>query len=64
MSPSAADASARAGVVGSSRKSAVGTKNRLPVTAVEKSRMRSWLPGGFPMNMFVSICSMTSGLRA
>ena len=26
---------------GSSRKSAVGTKNRLPVTAVEKSRIRS-----------------------
>ena len=26
---------------GFSRKSAVGTKNRVPVTAVEKSRMRS-----------------------
>ncbi len=43
--PSAA-ASARAGIVGSSRKSALGTKNSPPVTAVEKSRIRSWLPGG------------------
>jgi hypothetical protein len=49
---------------GSSRKSAVGAKNRLPVTAVEKSRIRSYVPGGLPMNMFVSISSITSGLRA
>jgi hypothetical protein len=41
-----------------------GTKNRLPVTAVEKSRIRSVVPGGLPTNMFVSISSMTSGLRA
>src|SRR5205085_9766436 len=31
---------------GSSRNSALGTKNRLPVSAVEKSRIRSVLPGG------------------
>ena len=29
-----------------SRKPRVGTKNVVPVVAVEKSRMRSWLPGG------------------
>ena len=41
----------------------MGTKNRLPVTAVEKSRIRSVLPGGLPMNILVNICSMTSGVR-
>jgi len=39
------------GADGSSRKSALGTKKRLPVTAVEKSRMRSYSPGGSPANM-------------
>src|SRR5579859_7759689 len=47
---------------GSSRKSADGAKNRLPVTAVEKSRMRSVLPGGSPMNMWSSISSVTLGV--
>jgi len=46
---------------GLSRKSAVGTKNMVPVCAVEKSRMRSVLPGGSPMNMLRNICSVTSG---
>src|SRR6476660_669728 len=48
----------------SSRKSADGAKNRLPVTAVEKSRMRSVLPGGLPINMLTSICSVTPGMAA
>src|SRR5262249_18458096 len=48
---------------GSSRKSTVGEKNSPPVTAVEKSRMRSVLPGGSPRNMLRSICSVTSGVR-
>ncbi len=39
--PIPSDPSSRSGVGGSSRKSAVGTKNRLPVTAVEKSSIRS-----------------------
>ena len=30
-----------------------GRRTGDPVTAVEKSRMRSWLPGGFPMNMLL-----------
>ncbi len=41
----------------------VGTKNIPPVTAVEKSRIRSVLPGGLPMNMLHSICSVTAGVR-
>src|SRR5246127_4633468 len=48
---------------GSSRKSTVGEKNSPPVTAVEKSRMRSVLPGGSPRNMLRSICSVTRGVR-
>src|ERR1700753_4131353 len=48
---------------GSSRKSTVGEKNRPPVTAVEKSRMRSELPGGSPKNMLRSIRSVTCGFR-
>src|ERR1700722_3222383 len=48
---------------GSSRKSTVGEKNSPPVTAVEKSRIRSVLPGGSPRNMLCSICSVTSGVR-
>src|SRR5258708_3465361 len=45
----------------SSSRSAEGTKNRLPVTAVEKSSIRSVLPGGLPKNMLISIRSVTSG---
>src|SRR6478609_787736 len=60
--PMPSEPSATGSAGGASRKSAVGTKNSPPVTAVEKSRIRSWLPGGFPMNMFCSICSMTSGV--
>ncbi len=45
----------------SSRKSRLGTKNSEPVTAVEKSRMRSVRPGGLPMNMCCSICSVIAG---
>ncbi len=48
---------------GSLRKSAVGTKNNDPVTAVEKSRIRSVLPGGSPMNMCSSIVSVIAGER-
>src|ERR1700758_157163 len=48
---------------GSSRKSTVGEKNSPPVSAVEKSRMRSVLPGGSPKNMFRSIRSVTCGVR-
>src|SRR6185437_13683146 len=60
----AAGAGAASGLGGSSRNSTVGTKKRQPVTAVEKSRMRSVVPGGFPTNMLVSIRSITSGRRA
>src|SRR5580658_3846743 len=49
---------------GSSRKSAHGAKNRPPVTAVEKSSIRSVLPGGLPMNMLTSISSVTDGVAA
>ncbi len=49
---------------GSSRKSALGEKNSVPVIAVEKSRIRSVLPGGLPMNMFTSISSVTEGVLA
>src|SRR6266545_1430242 len=49
---------------GSSRKSAVGTKNRVPVTAVEKSRIRSWLASSSPRNIRSSIRSVTVGVRA
>src|SRR6185312_7290359 len=48
---------------GSSRKSTVGEQNIPPVTAVEKSRMRSVLPRGSPRNMLRSICSVTHGVR-
>lgn len=41
------------------RTALLGTKNVQPVTASEKSRMRSCLPGGRPMNMFSSIFSVT-----
>jgi hypothetical protein len=34
------------------------------VIAVEKSRIRSVLPGGSPMNMFDSISSVTDGVAA
>jgi MFS family permease len=44
-----------------SRNAADGTKYRDPVTAVEKSRIRSWLPSGTPMNMLRSICSVIDG---
>lgn len=33
----------------------VGLKNKPPVAAVEKSRIRSVLPGGSPMNMLAGI---------
>lgn len=46
-----------------SRKPRVGTKNVVPVTAVEKSRMRSWLPGGSPTNMRSSMRSITHSSR-
>jgi hypothetical protein len=45
------------------RKSIVGVKNIDPVRAVEKSRMRSVLPGGSPMNMLVNMRSVTVGVR-
>src|SRR3954454_19323683 len=48
---------------GSSRKSVVGVKNMAPVSAVEKSRIRSVLPGGSPTNMLSSMRSVTAGLR-
>lgn len=46
------------------RNVADGTKNSVPVTALLTSRMRSWLPGGLPMNMLTSIRSMRAGERA
>src|SRR6202020_1782563 len=48
---------------GSSRKSTVGEKNSPPVTAVEKSKIRSVLPGGSPRNMLRNIRSVTCGVR-
>src|SRR5262249_27176451 len=53
-----------AGAGESSRKATVGAKKRFPVTAVEKSRIRSVVPDGSPTNMFVSIRSITAGDRA
>lgn len=41
-----------------------GTKNSVPVTARLKSSSRSWLPGGWPTNMFSSIRSIRRGERA
>mgnify|MGYP006318478855 CR=1 FL=1 len=42
----------------------VGTKNIVPVFAVEKSRILSVFPGGSPMNMLLSIFSVTAGSPA
>jgi len=39
-------------------------KNSPPVTAVEKSSSRSWVPSGTPMNIRRSISSVTAGLFA
>ena len=47
-----------------SSRSTEGTKNKPPVSAVEKSRMRSVLPGGSPMNMFLSMSSISPEVRA
>jgi hypothetical protein len=46
------------------QESAEGVKNREPVTAVEKSRMRSYPAVAVPRNIGSSIVSVTSGLRA
>ena len=46
-----------------SRNPRVGAKNVVPVAAVEKSRMRSWLPGGSPTNIRSSIRSITHSSR-
>ncbi|GAA2769797.1 hypothetical protein GCM10019017_08230 [Streptomyces showdoensis] len=62
--PAVAVAAAVGGSGRSSRKSALGTWKRQPVTAVEKSRMRSVVPGGSPRNMWESISSVTAGVRA
>jgi hypothetical protein len=45
ITPSAIATCAAAGERGVSRRAALGTKKRVPVTGVEKSRIRSWLPG-------------------
>ena len=47
-----------------SSRSCEGTKNVVPVLAVEKSRMRSYSPAGSPANMLWIIRSMTARSRA